>query len=255
MLSAGIDSGLSSTKVVLFKKGEVCAQAVVLGGDESAEQMAERCFKMALLEAGEAREAIRYVVTTGQGRKYISFSNDVVPDFICLARGINKILASVQTVIDVGAQKSLAVKCPGGSVVATANNDKCAAGAGIYLEMVSKLLEVPLERLAEMSLMSAEMVEVDSTCAVFAESEIISLIHSKKKPEDILRGVCWGLAQRLYPLLLQVGFEKDVAMVGGVARNMGVRKALEEQLGCEILVPENPLTVTALGAAIIADER
>jgi predicted CoA-substrate-specific enzyme activase len=255
VLNAGIDAGLSSTKVVLLKEGEVCAQAVVLGGDESAEQMAERCLKMAVLKAGETRETITYVVTTGQGRKYISFSDDVVPDFMCLARGINRILPSVQTVLDVGAQKSLAVKCAGGSVVATANNDKCAAGAGIYLEMVSKLLDVPLEKLAELPLSSTVMVEVDSTCAVFAESEIISLIHSKKKPEDILRGVCWGLAHRLYPLLVQVRFEKDVAMVGGVAQNMGVRRALEEQLGCEIIVPDNPLTVAALGAAIIAEER
>jgi activator of 2-hydroxyglutaryl-CoA dehydratase len=121
--------------------------------------------------------------------------------------------------------------------------------------MVADILNVSLEEMGEMSLGSTELVEVDNTCAVFAESEIISLIHAKKKPQDILKGVYRGLALRLHPLLIQVGLEREVALVGGVAMDTGVRRALEEKLGYEVLIPANPFTVTALGAAMIAETK
>jgi len=121
--------------------------------------------------------------------------------------------------------------------------------------MVSDILRVPLEEMGELALSSTEVVEVDSTCAVFAESEIISLIHAKKKPQDILRGVYRGLARRLHPLLLQVDLEREVALVGGVALDSGVHRAMEELLGYQFLIPQNPLTVSALGAAIVAETR
>jgi benzoyl-CoA reductase subunit D len=255
VIVAGIDSGLYSTKVVLLEQGRILAEAVVPAGMETADRAAERGLEVAFQKAGSSRADLRYTVVTGRGKSFISFVDEAAPDFMCLAQGMYRILPSVHSALDVGAEKSLAVRCSRGRVLNMASNDKCASGTGTYLQMVSNILGVPLEGMGQLSLSSTEKVEVDNTCAVFAESEIISLVHSKKKPQDILRGVYQGLALRLHPLLVQVGLEREVALVGGVALDIGVRRAMAQLLGYEVLVPNNPLTVGALGAAMIAEAK
>ncbi|MFC1928773.1 acyl-CoA dehydratase activase [Chloroflexota bacterium] len=255
MVAAGIDSGLSSTKVVVLREGNVLAEVVVRADVESAAQLAERSLELAISQAMLSRQDIQYIVACGRSGHYIPFANEVIPEFMCLTRGIGRILPSVRTILDIGAEKSLAVKCSQGKAINMAKNDKCAAGTGTYLDMVSKLLAVPIDRMGELSLHSKQEVEVASTCAIFAESEIISLLHSKNEPQDILRGVYHGLAVRIYPLLAQVGIQKDVAMVGGLALDIGMRKAVEQQLGLEVSIPDNPLVVNAMGAAVLAEEK
>lgn len=255
MFVAGIDVGLENTKVVVLHRGRTVSHAVIPVGGETAEAVAWRGLEEAARKAGILTRDVGYAVATGAGRGDISFATEQMAEIFCLPRGLSHELPSARTAIDVGAEKTLVVRFDRGRPSRYVTNDKCASGAGIYLEMVAKILGLELEETGELSLRSRQPVEVLSACAVFAESEIISLVHQRKRPEDILRGLFQGLAYRLYTLLLSVGFERDVVMVGGVARNAGVVAALRHQLGCEILIPKEPELVGALGAALLAEER
>ncbi len=213
---------------------------------------------MALNQAAEKAKVsvndVGHIVATGVGRKYITLATEESPEFLCLSKGIDFLLPSTRTLLDLGARKSLAVKCSGGKTMKFATSSKCAAGTGTYLEMVANVLNVNIYEMGELFFKSKESLEMESTCAVFAESEIISLVHAGAKPEDIVKGVFRGLAGRIYSQLLEVGIEKHVAVVGGVAKSKAMVSALEEKVGFKILVPENPEIVGALGAALIAQE-
>ena len=142
-----------------------------------------------------------------------------------------------------------------GRLLKIARNDKCASGTGKYLDIVADVLGIRVEEMSDLSIKSKENVEVQSTCAVFAESEVISLLHMKNRPEDIARGALRGLSRRIYSLLLEVDLERDVTLVGGVAHNRGLVIALEELLRYKLQVPPEPQMVVALGAGLIAQER
>lgn len=255
MVVAGIDSGLYATKVVLLSNGEILSKAVLTSGLEDPLTIAERALKIAMDQCIPPGESCKYIVAAGQGKSHITIADESAPDSICLARAVYKALPSVHTILDIGAGHTLAVKCAKGIATGAVSSDKCAAGTGAYLEIVSSILGIPFERMGGLSLKSTEKIEVNSLCAVFAESEIISLVHSEKKIEDLLRGVYRGLALRLYPQLLQVGLEKDVALVGGMAQDIGLRTAIEELLGYKIVLFEDPITIVALGAAVIAEGK
>jgi predicted CoA-substrate-specific enzyme activase len=255
LLVAGIDSGLHATKVVLTNNGEIISKTVLTPGLEDACAVAKRALKMAMDQCGLSGDSCNYILATGQGKSQITFADESTPDSICLARALYKVLPSVHTTLDIGSAHALVVKSSKGIATRAINSDKCAAGTGAYLDNVSAILGVPFETMGGISLKSTEKIEVSSLCAVFAESEIISLVHSKKRIEDILRGVYRGLAVRLYPHLLQVGLEKDIALVGGIAQDIGLRRAIEELLGYKIMLPEDPITIGALGAAMVAEEK
>jgi (R)-2-hydroxyacyl-CoA dehydratese activating ATPase len=253
MIVVGIDAGLQTTKVVIINQGTIASRVIVAAGRESTAAIAERALGQALGIAGVIWGDVCYVVATGVERRHVPYAQAILPESLCLAKGMHRLAAFAGTVLDIGAHKALAVQCDSGIPLRTAHNDRCASGTGTYLEMVAELLGISIAETGILSLRSQEPVEVQSTCAVFAESEIISLLHQRKKPEDILRGVFRSLAARVYPLLLSAGWaDNAIAMVGGVARNIGVVKALEEQARRNILVPENPEMVGALGAALIA---
>lgn len=254
MTVIGMDVGIYSTKVTLLCVGEILANVVLPAELENADHVARQAIDKAIKIAGLAKNSY-YTVVTGQGKSLIPFANETISDAVCLARGIHELIPSVHTILDLGIQKSLAVKCSGGYPNKMITSDKCASGAGSYLQVVSDVLEIPIERMGELSLISTETIEVDSTCAVFAESEIISLLHTKKKLEDILSGVYQSLAMRLYSLLLRVGIDRELALVGGMAKDNGLRQAIEAQVGHKILVPEQTLFVGSLGAAIIGEKK
>ncbi|MFC1962172.1 acyl-CoA dehydratase activase [Chloroflexota bacterium] len=255
MIAAGVDVGLQTVKVIILNNQKILSHVVLAEGRESAAAVAEVAFTQALAQAKVSRNELRRVIASGVGRKYVAFADEQLAEFICLARGIHRVLPSVSTVLDMGAGKSLAVSCRQGIPSNVFTGDRCAAGAGVLLELVASVLGISVEDIGKLSLLSREPVDVESICAVFMETEIISQIYMKKKPSDILKGVCQGLASRAYALLLSVGLAKDVAFVGGVARNIGVVKELEALVGSEIKVPENPQIIVALGAAILAAER
>jgi benzoyl-CoA reductase subunit D len=172
------------------------------------------------------------------------------------ARAIAFVLPKVRTLIDVGAEEGRAIKCaPEGKVAAFAVNEKCAAGAGTFVEAMARALELKLEELGELSLKSTMDVPMNAQCTVFAESEVISLIHAKTPKADIVRAVHEAIASRITSMARRIGVESDIALVGGVAHNVGLVDALRRGLESDVLVPSDPEYVGALGAALIAREN
>ncbi len=143
----------------------------------------------------------------------------------------------------------------GGKITDFAVNEKCASGAGSFVEMISSALEVSLEEMGQLSLKSAKSVPINAQCAVFAESEVISLIHARTPKEDISRAVLEALASRISSLARRAGLKQKVILIGGLAKNPGFVRALENDLGTEILLPDHPEFVSALGAALVAEEK
>jgi predicted CoA-substrate-specific enzyme activase len=255
MISAGVDAGAENIKVAIVEDGRVLSYAVVPLGREAVPAAADAAFREAIEKARISVPQIEYTVATGIGSDYISFAHEKVSEASCCARGVTRLLPSTDTAVDMGADKCLVVRCRDGKLLNTARNDRCASGTGRFLKVAAKPLGIDVEEMGKLSLTSQNRVEINNTCAVFAESEIISLIHLKNRPEDIAKGAFRGLARRVYTLLIKVGFKQDLVMIGGVAKNVGMVKAMEEQAGCPILVPDEPIIVGALGGALLAAQR
>ena len=161
-------------------------------------------------------------------------------------------------VIDLGAETSTVLKINDrGRVRDWAGQDKCAAGTGMFLQAMAKLMQISLDEMAEYSLRAKNRADISGTCAVFAESEVISHIHRlpPTPKEDIIAGIHASMVSRVMGLLKRLGIERDVAVVGGVAQDKGLIDIMEKELGFKVLVPDNPQTVAALGAAILAQEN
>ena len=255
MITAGIDAGAENTKVVILGESEILAYSIVPQGIAPALPVAQKALTEAAERASISPDGIQYVVSTGIGSEYVSFAHEQATESSCCARGVTWWFPHTDTAIDIGADKCLVVKCQHGKPFRTARNDRCAAGTGRFLKIAAKPLGMEVEEMGNLSLQSRSDIGIESTCAVFAESEIISLIHQGYRPEDIAKAVFKGLASRIYTLVLKVGFDKNLVMVGGIAKNIGMVKAMEEQVGCDILVPEEPIISGALGAALIASEN
>jgi len=247
----GIDAGAETVKVVMLGGGEMLYSSTVFAGVEAVSDVAEKMLRQAAEETGISAKDICSIGGTGESASEVPFIQEELPEAICLPLGINWVSPQARTVLDVGASKFVAMKCQQGRAFKVSRSDRCAASVGMSLRMVASVLAMNIEDIGRASLRSTEEVVIQSTCAVFAESEIISLLHYyKKKPEDILRSVFRGMASRFYSLLLRTGIEDELYMTGGVARNEGVVKALEEITGHPVLVPPDPNIVGALGAAL-----
>lgn len=255
LITGGIDAGGEYLKVVLLGDNKILSCSSLPYGRESVLTTAQAGLNDAVDRAGISQSVIEYIAATGSNSEEVSPAQGRIVEPTCCAQGATWLVPSTRTVIDLGCDKCTVLKCDSGSVSRIARNDKCAAGTGRYLEVISKLLQVTEEEAGQLSLQSRETVNIEATCTVFVESEIISLIHQGRALEDILRGVFRGLVHRIYPLLLKVAFEREVTLVGGMARNVGIIKALEEQIGYSPVIPESPIIVGALGAAIMAREN
>lgn len=254
MIAAGIDMGSKTIKVVVLRDGEIVGKGIALAGFESR-KAAEQALAAALEEAGIGREEVQRTVATGAGRKYAPRPEHGISEVAGDARGVIRLYPAARTVIDVGAEEGRAIRCTAeGKVLDFALNEKCAAGAGAFTEAMSRALEVAIEDLGEMSLASRNAIPMNAQCAVFAESEVVSLLHAKTPKEDIARAVHDAIASRIASLARKVGFEPDVVLIGGVAHNVGLRDSLERALDCQVIVPEDPEYVGAYGAALAAAE-
>lgn len=254
MITAGIDIGCEWAKVLLLSNEDILSYAIRPCSRESIVRIAQRGLSEAVKKAGIRETDIDYIVATGSYCKAVSFAHQIATEPFCCVRGASLLVPSAVTVIDLGAEKCLVVRCQDRGPIRYARNDRCAAGTGRYIRMASKLLGIEPEETAELSVQSHQNIEIGSTCAVFAESEIISLIHQKRSSSDIMKGVFRSLAHRVYPLLVGVDFLRDVAIFGGLARNAGIVKAIQEEIGCPILVPKEPSIGVAAGAAVVAAE-
>jgi benzoyl-CoA reductase subunit D len=256
MITAGIDVGAKTIKVVLLADGKPTVHKIAPAGLDARSTLDE-VFEEAVASAdGLERDHIDCVISTGAGRQDVPFADDQVTEVTAAARGARSLFSNARTVIDVGAEEGRAVRCSeAGAVEDFAVNEKCAAGAGTFTEAMARALEVDLEELGKMSLRSTQAVPMNAQCTVFAESEVVSLLHAKTPKEDISRAVHDAMASRITSMVRKVGFRKDVVLVGGLAKNAGFVDSLERGLETEILVPETPEFVGALGAALIAAER
>ncbi len=254
MITAGIDIGAKNVKVLLAKDGEVLARSSVPAGLDT-DAATQQAMDEALTTAGLRKEQVERFMATGTGRKQCAFTDREITEVGAAAKGIISLFGSCRTVVDVGAEEGRTVRCDEkGKVIDFAYNEKCAAGAGVFAEGMARALEVPLEELGPLSLKSQRAIQMNAQCAVFAESEVVTLIHNKTPREDIARAVLDAIASRIISMIRKVGFAKDIALIGGVARNPGFVEAMKRGLETEVFVPDDPEHVGALGAALAATE-
>jgi len=256
MITAGVDIGAKYAKVVILKDGQVVARAKALVGFDLVKSASE-VFDTALKEARLSRGDIQRIVATGMGRNAVLFkppinADEAVSEVVSAAAGAHNIVPTVKTVIDVGAEEGRGIKVEGGKVRDFVINERCAAGAGTFIEAMARALEVHVEDMGPLSLKSMNTIPMNAQCCVFAESEVVSLIHSKVSKEDISKAIHDAIAGRISSMVLRVGVEKDVLLIGGVALDPGFKQPLEKELHTSIIVPEFPEYVSALGAAVIA---
>ena len=255
MTTAGIDIGARLAKVLILRDTEVLARAQEPVGFEPG-AAAERAFNQALKQSGLSEKDVEVVYATGAGRKVAPHADDSVTEVTAAARGAIYFHPSVRTIIEVGAEEGRAVKCDErGKVLDFAINEKCAAGAGSFTEAMSRALELDLEDFGRISLKSTRSIPMNAQCAVFAESEVVSLVHAKTPKQDIARAVHDAIASRIISMVRRVGINKDIALAGGVSYNPGFVDSLNRGLEMEVIVPDNPEYVGVLGAAILAGER
>jgi len=252
MIVAGIDVGGKNLYIVIKKDGPILGKGTDPTGLKKAEA-AEQLYDEVLKKAGLTRKDVERVVATGSAAKRVAFANGFIPDAAADARGVNKLIPTARTIIDVGAEEGRAIKLSAeGKVLDFAINEKCAAGTGAFVEAMSRALEVSLDEMSKISLQSTQNLSINAQCAVFGESEVVSLIHQKTPKPDIARAVMNAIAGRIASLARIVGLEKDVVMVGGMARNAGFVDSLKKNLEMDVLVPEDPDYIGALGAAEVA---
>ena len=255
MITAGIDVGSLSIKVVLLADKEKVLGYSILPTKPGIRELAQVAFNQAL-ENAHITKGTDYIVSTGYGRRLVPFSNGEVTEITCHGRGAYWLCPEVRTIIDIGGQDSKAIRVDARGLVANfVMNDKCAAGTGRFFEVMARALEVQLEEMGELSLRAEKALDVSNTCTVFAESEVISLIAEGHSKENIIAGLHLAIAKRIVGLVERVGITEKVVMTGGVAKNIGVVSAIESLLGVTILIPEEPQIVGALGAALVAAER
>lgn len=249
----GIDIGSITAKAVIVdENGRIMAWKVGESGFDHC-QAAQSVTDDVLLSSGLAFEQINSVVATGYGRNNISFASKSVTEITCHARGAIHELPQTNMIIDIGGQDSKVIKVDStGRVLDFCMNDRCAAGTGRFLEVMAASLKIPLEEMGAMAMAANKPAPISNVCTVFAESEVISLVASGAKRENIIRGLCRAISERVSAMARQVGLQEPIAMTGGVAYNGGVVMELEARLGAAIHVPSNPQIVGALGAALLA---
>ncbi|MFW3145280.1 MAG: acyl-CoA dehydratase activase [Thermoplasmatota archaeon] len=255
-ITAGIDIGSTYVKVVVMADGKRLGYDVQPTG-AYPDDAAKLALRNALSLNGMSPDEIDLTVSTGYGRRIASFADENISEISANARGSKFIGQSygIRTIIDIGGQDtkviSLDTDC---NMVNFAMNDKCAAGTGRFLEMLAKVLDVPLDQMGKLSLVSKQPVEITTTCLVFAKSEVAALLAEGVAREDLIQGIHTAIAKRLIVMARKVGIKEKVFFDGGPARNIGMVETFRRELNMEVVVPEIPQIVTATGAAILASE-
>ena len=250
---AGIDSGSTSTDVVIINKDKQIVTGIILPTGAGAAIGAERALDEAIKEAGLVKEDIDAMVTTGYGRTAINAGDKSITEITCHARGAHYLDPEVRTVIDIGGQDSKVIRLDeNGAVVNFVMNDKCAAGTGRFLEMMARTMEMSLDEMSKCGFDYKEDITISSMCTVFAESEVVSLIAQNKETDDIVHGLNKAVASKTAALAKRVGGEEKYMMTGGVSKNKGLVKTLEEKLGTKLVISDKAQLCGALGAALFA---
>ena len=250
--TAGIDIGSITAKAAVLRDGRLLGSRVIFTGYNS-EAAGRRVFEELLGELGLDRTEVVRIVATGYGRKSVAIADKAVTEIMCHAAGARYLDPSVRSLVDIGGQDSKAVVMDeSGRVTNFAMNDKCAAGTGRFLEVMARALEADLDEFGGLSLRAERPAKISSLCTVFAESEVISLIAKGETRENIIAGIHEAIASRVSAMASRIGLAAPVMMTGGVARNVGVVRALEKVLGMAVVVSPHAQVTGAIGAAAIA---
>jgi len=250
---AGIDVGSTMTKAVILNQG-ILASIIGPTGPEHR-RLANKVMEEALGRAALSFKAITYIVSTGYGRINVPFADKQFTEITCQAKGIANLFPKAKTVIDIGGQDIKAIKIDAtGRTIDFVMNDKCAAGTGRFIEVIADTLGVPLDKVGDISLQSKSPAKISNICTIYAQQEVAASLTEGVPLSDLLAGVHESLADRISRMVNRLRVEEAVIVTGGGGKNKGLLKALFEQLGHEILVPEEPLITGALGAALLGKE-
>ena len=251
--AAGVDVGSTQTKAIIINEASEIVGRSLTDTGANVVVAAENAYNEALKNSNIQEEEVEYVIGTGYGRYRVTFGNTQVTEISCHARGASHMFPNTKTVLDMGGQDTKAIRVnPRGEVLDFCMNDKCAAGTGRFLGAAAAALDIPLSELGNVAMQSERPVKISTTCTVFAESEVLSWLGKGKKIEDILWGVHLSIASRSVGLLRRVGIEEELTFTGGVTKNPGVIKALEQAIGFKLNISPDSHYIGALGAAIFA---
>jgi len=255
MITIGIDLGSRMSKIVILKENKILYTNVTDTG-VNPKGKSEELLSSALQETAISLSEITNIYSTGYGRNIVPFSDKRISEISCHARGANYFFPDARTIIDIGGQDSKIILVDeSGHVKDFTMNDKCAAGTGKFLEVTATTLETTINDLGKLSQISTKNIDINSTCVVFAESEIIGLITEGLEKSDIINAIHRSIAKRTKNLASQLHWQKPIVFTGGVAKNSGMQIALSEILRTKVIVPENSFITGALGAAIFAKEN
>ena len=255
MITAGIDMGTQSVKTVILKDGKVLAHSKAFSGFEPS-RAAEETLEEALTKAKLTKSDLDHVTATGSGMEMALLSDSTVSMMGADAKAGVYLFPTGRTIIDVGAEEARAVKCDdNGIMIDFVVNERCAAGAGTFIEAMARALEVKLEEMGPLSLKAERASPINASCVIFGESDVVTLIHRQESKPEIARAVFDAMADRVSSMLFRLGLTPDVVLVGGAAKDVGFVASLKRKIGIDVLIPEFPEFAGALGAALVAASR
>jgi len=255
MITAGIDMGTQSIKVVIIKDGKILSRGQAFSGFEPT-KAAEQAFMEALKKAKLSRDDVEHITATGAGADMAPYSDSTISVMGADAQAGAYFFPSARTVIDIGAEEARAVRCDEkGTMLDFVVNERCAAGAGTFIEAMARALEVKLEEMGPLSLKAERASPINATCVIFGESDVITLIHRQESKPEIARAIFDAMADRISSMVHRLGINPNVVLIGGVAKDVGFVAALKRKLGTDLLIPEEPEFAGALGAALNAAKR
>lgn len=255
MITAGLDLGTQSVKAVVIKDDKVVSRAKTFSGFDPG-KAAEEALDEALKEANFSMSDLGHITATGSGMDMAAKANSTVSMMGADAKAGVQLFPNARTIIDIGAEEARAVKCDdNGIMMDFVVNERCAAGAGAFIEAMARALEVRLEDMGPLSLKAERASSINASCVIFGESDVVSLIHKQESKPEIARAIFEAMADRVSSMVHRLGVNPDVVLVGGVAKDVGFVASLKRKLGVDILIPEYPEYGGAFGAALVAAKR
>jgi benzoyl-CoA reductase subunit D len=255
MITAGIDLGTQTVKAVILKDGAIMSRGKAFSGFDPA-KAAEQAVDEALKKAKLSLSDLNHVTATGSGMEMAPYSSSTISMMGADAQAGVYLFPKARTIIDVGAEEARAVKCDdNGIMVDFVVNERCAAGAGAFIEAMARALEVKIEDMGPLSLKAERASPINASCVIFGESDVVTLIHRQESKPEIARAIFDAMADRVSSMVYRLGLNPDVVLVGGVAKDVGFVASLKRKLGTDIFIPENPEFAGALGAALVAVNR
>lgn len=255
----GCDAGSTYTKCVIIDENGKIAAAVTKRSRINPVLSAKDALDEAVSQVDglNSAEELTYLIGTGYGRNKVPFADENISEISCHAMGVHVTDPSVKAIIDIGGQdvKGIAIDTDG-TVLNFAMNDKCAAGTGRFFESMARAFEMSLDEFSNLSLTAKNVIPITAQCAVFAESEVISLVGEGKPMEEIAAGIQLSVAKRCFVMAKKAGAADSVTLTGGCAKNEGLKKAIEKVLKINVVdLPTDPQLMGALGAAEYARQK